>query len=101
MGNIQSLATSAIILQALIAVLKLEEEELGEFLDPTRSEGNRHRDRGYALREVNYLTDAHFKTMFRMSRESFEKLLGLVEPFLIETDTEMAWTRHLLKRTSF
>ena len=39
MGNIQSLATSAIILQALIAVLKLEEEELGEFLDPTRSEG--------------------------------------------------------------
>ena len=38
----------------------------------------RLRNRGYALEEMQYLTDNEFKKMFRLSRESFHYLLSLI-----------------------
>jgi len=52
--------------------------------------GNRHRDRGYALREVTYLSDSMFASMFRLSREGFEELLTLLTPFMYESRVLMA-----------
>jgi hypothetical protein len=75
----------------MMSALQLEEDELGYMADGGEEKGkNRHRDRGFAPREVSYLTDAQFRTMFRMSRASFEKLLELIEPFMPESDEEMA-----------
>jgi len=34
--------------------------------------GNRHRDRGYVLHEVDELSESSFATMFRMNREGLE-----------------------------
>eukprot|EP01039_Chlorochromonas_danica_P011245 gene11245-12544_t len=66
----------------------------GELIELVPSESitlpNRHRDRGYALTEVTQLSDNMFSTMFRMDREAFNNLLGLVSPFLPDTDEHMA-----------
>jgi hypothetical protein len=32
--------------------------------------GNRHRNRGHALQEMDFLTDKQFQRMFRLSRKS-------------------------------
>ena len=83
MGNLLTTPISKFILQGMMSALQLEEDELGYMADGGEEKGkNRHRDRGFAPREVSYLTDAQFRTMFRMSRASFEKLLELIEPFM-------------------
>ena len=51
---------------------------------------NRRRPRGFALEEVNNLSDANFTSMFRISRDGFEQLFTLISPFLPETDAYMA-----------
>jgi hypothetical protein len=43
---------------------------------------NRHRNRGYALIEVEFLSDSEFRRQFRLSRPSFKKLEGLTEAFM-------------------
>jgi hypothetical protein len=90
MGNMYT-SLYGLVLEGIMADLELEEDEAGYLANDggTRIR-NRHRDRGYALREVTHLTDGQFKTMFRMSRESFEKLLALIDPFLREADLVMA-----------
>ena len=40
--------------------------------------GNKWRVRGHARKEMDKLTSSEFKSMFRMSRDSFEKLLSLL-----------------------
>lgn len=46
--------------------------------------------RGFALDEVNNLSDATFQSMFRMSRSAFEKLHDEIGPLMNDTDEEMA-----------
>ena len=67
----------------------LEALETAESAKHERSR-NRCRDRGYALGEVDELSDSNFSTMFRMNREGFEDLLSLIGPFMHETNETMA-----------
>jgi len=87
MGNFHSLPVTAHVMSCLEA---LEEENTLHDDGNTPRARNRHRNRGYALNEVNNLSDDEFSSMFRMSRLGFNRLLDLVSPFLSETDVEMA-----------
>jgi hypothetical protein len=42
----------------------------------------RKRDPGYALREMDVMSDREFKKLFRMNRSTFNRLLALVDPFI-------------------
>ena len=53
---------------SILSVVDAINEEETEF----ERRGNRHRDRGYALHEVDELSESSFATMFRMNREGFE-----------------------------
>ena len=70
------------------SILSLVEDLMNE--EELKRRGNRRRDRGYALVEVDELSDSNFITMFRMDRESFERLLRLISPTLHESDEAMA-----------
>jgi hypothetical protein len=52
--------------------------------------GNRHRNRGYGLQEVDAISDAEFTMMFRMDRAGFSRLYDLIDPFLYDCNEEMA-----------
>ena len=71
---------------SILSVVDAINEEETEF----ERRGNRHRDRGYALHEVDELSESSFATMFRMNREGFEKLLCLISPILHDADETMA-----------
>ena len=47
---------------------------------------NRHRNRGYALREVGELSELIFLKMFRLSRTGFDQLLDILSPFMHDTN---------------
>jgi hypothetical protein len=49
-------------------------EKVQENRDYNERHPNRHRDRGYGLREMDNMSDLHFKRMFRMSRFAFNQL---------------------------
>ena len=51
---------------------------------------NLHRNRGYALVEMDRLTDTVFKRMFRVDRPTFNELLDLISPIMIERDVQKA-----------
>ena len=40
------------------------------------------RDRGYALQEIDNLSDDQFRRMFRLNRPSFDLLLVKIIPFM-------------------
>ena len=46
-----------------------------------RTKGNRHRNCGYALNEVQHLSDHEFQKMFRTSRAKFEVLNSLIADY--------------------
>lgn len=78
------------IIQAINAYLVLAEESYRSAEQITQRKTNRHRNRGYAVEEVEQLNDAEFRKMFRMTREGFSSLLGILDAFLYEGDKEMA-----------
>ncbi len=98
MGNIQSNRAYMGVLDSLLLWIEqeqaeqaTEEAELRRRHDSWRErQRNRQRDRGYALRETEFLSSKTFSRMFRMSRDSFEKLLDKVSPLLHDTDEVMA-----------
>jgi len=55
-----------------------------------RATRNRHRNRGFALGEVQHLSDSTFESMFRLTRAGFEDLLGIISPFMHDTIEHMA-----------
>jgi hypothetical protein len=72
---------------------RAEQERLDEEANTkwtNRTHGNRHRNRGYALEEVENLSDPEFCRMFRMSRTKFEELLLQIEDFMPEVNVTMA-----------
>jgi len=50
---------------------------------------NSHRDRGFALREMDDMKPELFKRMFRLDRQSFDELVELLDP-LIKRDDKYA-----------
>jgi len=52
--------------------------------------GNRHRNRAFALNEVNFLNESEFLKLFRMNRQDFENLLNLISPFMDDSNEGMA-----------
>ncbi len=67
----------------------LDEEERANAALKHRA-GNRHRNRGYALNEVEHLSEGDFQKMFRMSRVGFEALLTMVSPHIHHPSEEMS-----------
>eukprot|EP00600_Ochromonadales_sp_CCMP1393_P011227 CAMPEP_0175017390 /NCGR_PEP_ID=MMETSP0005-20121125/12371_1 /TAXON_ID=420556 /ORGANISM="Ochromonas sp., Strain CCMP1393" /LENGTH=398 /DNA_ID=CAMNT_0016274799 /DNA_START=829 /DNA_END=2026 /DNA_ORIENTATION=+ len=59
--------------------------KLVEFTSRNR-ERNRVRNRQYGLDEMDALSDAHFKRMFRMKRETFNLLEQMLQPFFDDVD---------------
>eukprot|EP00981_Chlorochromonas_danica_P014836 scaffold9059_cov170-Ochromonas_danica.AAC.2 len=91
MGNLLHSAVAQHVLITLDPIFSEIDGELIEIIPPgIRTQPNHHRDRGYALTEVNHLSDAMFSTMFRMDRAAFASLLRLVSPFLPDIDEHMA-----------
>lgn len=91
MGNIFPGVQWDIIAESLEAVEAEDNTEAGANEGTEhKHRGNRHRDRGYALQEVDHLSDNEFSSMFRMSREAFHRLLSLVAPFMHDTNETMA-----------
>ena len=88
MGNVHSITSHFDTIQHLLPYLFTEEEILGR--RSNRTEGNRHRNRGYALNEVQHLTDQEFLRMFRMSRAKFEELTLLIEDYMPDINEDMA-----------
>lgn len=54
---------------------------------------NRHRDRGFMLREMNLKSESDFKAMFRMSRDGFHTLLSKIQINMKSCDTPIAISR--------
>jgi hypothetical protein len=96
MGNMLSNPSYMQLLQHLADVeeaderARLDEERLIRESHEKFRARNRHRNRGFALEEVNFLSDKDFRKMFRMDRASFEALLGMVSNFLPDVNQEMA-----------
>lgn len=91
MGNINSNEISGLLtlilqsLEALQIVLTAEPVEKRD-----RISGNRHLERGYALRLLDSTPDDEFQRMFRMTRSAFDALLAKVEPFMPIRNERMA-----------
>ena len=47
-----------------------------------RKPKNRHRNRGFALDEMELLTDSQFKEMFRIDKKTFDWLEEEIDPLL-------------------
>ena len=47
-----------------------------------RKPRNFHRNRGFALDEMNRLSDALFQRMFRLTRAAFDELVTLLDPLI-------------------
>jgi hypothetical protein len=90
MGNLLSDQVTQVILNNLDTMIDEENNELDERINFQRRHKNRHRDRGYALREVDFLSDAEFQSMFRMNRVGFTALLALVSNFLVDGNRVMS-----------
>lgn len=100
MGNILSNRFYLTLLETIEACLEEEAQEIERA--NRRRNPNRHRDRGYALREVLALSEETFGQMFRMNRAGFNGLLNKISPFMHETDEAMARVSsntHISKQT--
>jgi hypothetical protein len=51
---------------------------------------NHHRNRGYAVAEMDRLDPTVFKRMFRVDRASFKIILELIEPFMEKRNEQKA-----------
>jgi hypothetical protein len=47
---------------------------------------NHHRNRGFALEQMDRLDDTTFKRMFRVDRQTFDEILYMIEPIMVERD---------------
>jgi hypothetical protein len=80
MGNILS---TSIWPDMAISLLLLEEQQChGARGRKRKSRSNRKHNRGFILHEIDHLTELEFRKMFRMRRDSFEKLYRTLEPLL-------------------
>jgi len=105
MGNFLQVPVYQHVIRGIAGYLDLLDEEERAIEPPTKRArllGNRHRNRGYALNEVDCLSEADFRKMFRMTREGFEELLTLVSPHLHQPNQRMASVSsgsHITQRT--
>ena len=51
---------------------------------------NHHRNRGFALEQMDRLDDTTFKRMFRVDRQTFDEILYMIEPIMVERDAAKA-----------
>ena len=85
-----------------------------KYTHPQPRHNSRCRNRGYALHEMDNISDAQFHRMFRLSRLTFSALLELLSPFieripkapksyggLISTKTRLAVTLRWLAGGSY
>ena len=62
----------------------MEENNSQTHLPPSKRQrcSNDHKNRDYGLQYMSNLSDFDFERMFRLSRKSFQKLVGMVGPFI-------------------
>ena len=48
---------------------------------------NRHRYRGFAIGEMDHISDRQFREMFRIDRDTFKWLEELIHPLILRDET--------------
>jgi hypothetical protein len=66
---------------AVIAATSVSFREGGVNRTRRKRKGNRKRDRGFALTEMEQLDPSIFKKMFRVDRSTFDEIVVLISPF--------------------
>ena len=91
MGNMLFPNAFGTILTGIQAQMDFENNSPSNEQGNERATGNRHRNRGFALEEVNHLADSTFESMFKVTRAGFEELLEIISPsFMHDTSECMA-----------
>ena len=91
MGNILSTSIWPDMAISLHSLLLLEEQQChGGRGRKRKRRSNRKHNRGFILHEIDHLTELEFRKMFRMRRNSFEKLYRTLEPLLYTPNAAMA-----------
>jgi hypothetical protein len=73
------------------SLLLLEEQQcLGTRSRKRKRRSNRKHNRSFILNEIYHLTELELRKMFRMRRDSFEKLYGTLEPLFYTPNAAMA-----------
>ena len=90
MGNTLFPNAFRTILTGIQAQIDSENNSPPNAQENERATRNRHRNRGFALGEVQHLSDSTFESMFRLTRAGFEDLLEIISPFMHDTNEHMA-----------
>ena len=91
MGNILATSIWPDTAISLHSLLLLEEQQCqGTRSRKRRRRSNRRRNRNFILNEIDNLTELEFRKMFRMRRDSFDKLYRTLEPLLYTPNAAMA-----------
>ena len=75
---------------AVIAASSVSLHEGGVYRTRRKRKGNRKRNRGFALIEMEQLDPSIFKKMFRVDRSTFDEIVVLISPFLRQQDERKA-----------
>jgi hypothetical protein len=79
------------VLKHFKSLERKDRRKLQRCLKKVRQKGNRHRRmRDVAPVEMDQLTDAEFKSMFRLNRDGFNFLLEKIEPLIGGTNEQQA-----------
>jgi hypothetical protein len=55
-----------------------------------KTQANRKRERGWALRQMDEMPESLFKRMFRLDRVTFDKVLNLLEDHMVKKNAQKA-----------
>ncbi len=92
MGNILSTSIWPDMAISLHSLLLLEEWQChGARGRKRKRRSNRKCNRSFILNEIDHLTELEFGKMFRMRRDSFEKLYRTLETLLYTPNAAMSW----------
>jgi hypothetical protein len=90
MGNILSHIAIPLNIDYLACIEECLEDENQDKSDCLAGKDrNRHRNRGHALEEVEFLSERDFSSMFHMNRDGFQNLLNRI-PLLPDINEQMA-----------
>jgi len=73
---------AAVVLSMSMKNRRASEKQLAR-AEVRRKPKNRHRNRGFAAEEIDNLSDALFKEMFRINREAFEYIETLLDARIV------------------
>jgi len=66
----------------ILLAMHAENNKFRNSKERRRKPRNRHRNRGFALEEMSFLSDELFQRMFRVDRSTFALLVDLIDPII-------------------